>query len=154
MADIFSVPTFDPQDRINEAVDESKGHIHRLFMIGIFLGFSVAAWGLGRAFQSTYIVSAILLRQRRISWETIAAVRSITMVAAYLSFCIALALCIVSAYSLPARRARYGGIQTDDVDFVEAKRSWKTAVSLLALAATISLIILLLFWFFPVIIFA
>src|ERR1051326_8531378 len=83
MADIFSVPTFDPQDRINEAVDESKGHIHRLFMIGIFLGFSVAAWGLGRAFQSTYIVSAILLRQRRISWETIAAVRSITMVAAW-----------------------------------------------------------------------
>src|SRR5256885_8671798 len=98
-------PNTEIQSLVNEAVDESKGHVHRLLVTGGFLGFSIACWGAGRAFQSAYIVSGIAFRTG-ISVELIVAVRITTIVLAYLAFVVALAVCCVSLFSLPMWQSR------------------------------------------------
>jgi len=148
---------FDQSDRsenlVNEAVDESSGHVNRLLVTGGFLGFSIAMWGIGRAFQSTYIVTAILLRTR-ISLGLLSAVRTTTILFAYVAFAVALAICAVSLFSLPLWHARYGHLESTDADYLAARRTWKTAMILLALAAVVVLFIVILFWFFPLVLFS
>ena len=143
----------DSPNLVNEAVDEASGHIHRLYVTGAFLGFSVVMWGLGRSFQSTYIITAILLRTR-ISLGLLTAVRMITILLAYLAFVVSLAICAVSLFSLPLWRARYGHLESTDADYLEARSSWNTAIILLTIAAVVLLFILLLFWFFPIVLFS
>jgi hypothetical protein len=145
-------PVDTQQTLVNEAVDTSKGHFHRIMTMLGFLAVAVGCWGLGRIFQSAYVVSSLVLR-RAISIEVISGVRIATILFAYFAFVIGLAICLVSVVLLPVWRARYGSIQTTDADFLEAKGQWKMNMLLTGLMTLISLFIVLLFWFYPVALF-